>query len=291
MKQLIILAAFGIALVSCKKEGTDTSSESTTTEEMTVDFRQTALAAQDALFKDFDAEAAKTFFSPNYIQHNPGVPTGLEPVLGFLPALKEAGTSVTTHRVLVDGDYVVLHNQYDNAEAFGAKELVGFDVWRMEDGKVAEHWDNLTPLVAETASGRSQVDGPTAITDLEKTEANKTLVSNMMDDVFFGKAPEKITEYISTEQYDQHNPAVKDGLAGLNEALTALAEANNPFIYKKVHKVIGEGNFVLTMSEGEWNQEATAFYDLFRIENGKIVEHWDAIAAIPAEMAHDNGKF
>lgn len=250
-----------------------------------------ALKAQDALFKDYDAQAAQTYFNEDYIQHNPHVPTGLAPILGFLPALKDAGTSVTTHRVLQDGDFIILHNTYDNAQAFGGKELVAFDVWRMENGKVAEHWDNLQAIVKETASGRSQFDGPTEITDLDKTDANKTVIQNFAGDILMGKNPSKVTEYISTEQYHQHNPMVKDGLAGFGEAVQYLKSKNDMFAYTKVHKVLGEGNFVLAMSEGEWHGKPHAFYDLFRLDNGKIVEHWDVISEIPEDMAHSNGKF
>ncbi|MGF1759117.1 nuclear transport factor 2 family protein [Photobacterium sagamiensis] len=253
--------------------------------------KQTVMKAQDAFFKDFDAEEMKKYFREDYIQHNPHVPTGLAPALGFLPVLKEAGLTYKTHRLLEDGDFIVMHNTYDNAEAFGAKEVVTFDVWRMQDGQVAEHWDAISPVIKETASGRSQFDGPTLVTDTDKTEENKQLIANFMEDVFFGKAPEKISEYISTEQYDQHNTMVKDGLDGLNEALAYLASQNNMFDYHKVHRILGEGNFVLTQSEGRWNGKPQAFYDLFRIKDDKIVEHWDIIQEVPEEMAHENGMF
>jgi len=161
----------------------------------------------------------------------------------------------------------------------------------MQDGQVAEHWDGIAPIAKKTASGRSQYDGPTVVEDIDKTDENKKIVTNFMEDVFFGKAPEKITEYISSEQYDQHNTMVKDGLDGLNEALAYLKSQNNMFEYHKVHRILGEGNFVLTQSEGRWNGKAQAFYDLFRINDGKIVEHWDIIQEIPEKMAHDNGMF
>ena len=64
------------------------------------------------------------------------------------------------------------------------------------------------------------------------------------------------------------------------------------FKYTKIHKVLGEGNFVLTISEGEWNGKQQAFYDLLRFENGKAVEHWDVIQEIPAEnLANQNTMF
>ena len=63
--------------------------------------------------------------------------------------------------------------------------------------------------------------------------------------------------------------------------------------YHTIHKVLAEGNFVLTMSEGKLGGNPTAYYDLFRLENGQIVEHWDVIAPIlpKSEWKNDNGKF
>lgn len=255
------------------------------------DLKATAIKAQDAFLKDYSEEGVKRHFMTDYIQHNPHVPTGIEAVLGFLPVLKEAGTTYTNHRLLQDGDFIVFHNSYHNAEVFGANEVVAFDVWRMEDGMVAEHWDAILPKATETASGRSQTDGPVEICDHDKTNANKELAREFVKDILMGANPSKINEYISSEQYDQHNPIVKDGLDGLSEAINALTAQNNMFDYHKLHRVIGEGNFVLTQSEGKWNGEPQAFYDLFRFKNGKLVEHWDVIQQVPAEMVHDNGMF
>jgi predicted SnoaL-like aldol condensation-catalyzing enzyme len=253
--------------------------------------KQVAINAVNALFRDYDVEGIKKYFAQDYIQHNPHVPTGIEPVIGFAPLLKKAGTTTQNHRMIADGDFVVMHNTYDNAEAFGARKVVTFDIFRIANGKVAEHWDAINPLVELTASGRTQVDGPIQITDLNKTQANKTLVKNFVDDVLFGKAPQKITEYINPNQYHQHNVGIKDGLDGLNEAIGQLIAQNNMFKYTKVHKVLGEGNFVVTVSEGEWNGKPQAFYDLFRVENNQIVEHWDVVQEIPAQMAHNNDMF
>ncbi|WP_317055817.1 nuclear transport factor 2 family protein [Roseovarius rhodophyticola] len=253
--------------------------------------REIVLNAMTAIFTQFDADAAAELLAPDYIQHNVAVPTGAAPILGFIPALQESGITVTTHRVISEGDLVVLHNTYENAQAFGAETLVAFDVFRVEDGKIAEHWDNLQVPGGPNPSGRSMVDGITKITDLDKTAANKAIVEAFVADVLQGGAPEKITDYISTDRYLQHNPNVADGLDGLGAALQAMAEAGMEMRYDETHLVVAEGNFVFTASEGAMGDTPTAFFDLFRLEGGKIVEHWDTVSEIPSEMPHDNGKF
>lgn len=240
-----------------------------------------------------DVDTMRELANPDYIQHNPFIPTGLEPFIELLPVLQEAGTTAENIRMFEDGDYVFMHNIWRNAAPFGADTMVSFDIIRVdENGKVAEHWDALQPLVTETASGRTQTDGPTEVTDLDKTEANKALAVALVEDVLMGKNPSKITDYISAENYAQHNPFIKDGLAGIVEAVEALTAQNNMFQYTEIHAVLGEGNFVLTISEGQWNGTTNAFYDLFRMEDGMIVEHWDVIQPVPTEgLANTNGMF
>lgn len=251
--------------------------------------------AVTTLFVDFDPDAASELLAEDYIQHNPDVPTGAQAVLDFLPALEESGLRATPHRVLADGDLVVLHSTYENAALFGAETLIGFDVFRVEDGRLAEHWDNLQPPRAETASGRSMTDGPTEITDLDRTDANRAHVEEFTNEVLLAGQFDRLPEYINGAEggYQQHNPDIADDLDGLAAGFAALAEAGRGITYTQVHAVVAEGNFVFTMSEGTMGETPTAFFDLFRLEDGLIVEHWDTVATIPpaSEMAHDNGKF
>lgn len=223
-----------------------------------------------------------------YIQHNLAVKDGLSGFGEVLSMLPKNSAKVEVVRAFEDGNFVFTHTKYN---FFGPK--IGFDIFRFEDGKIVEHWDNLQEIVKKSASGRTQIDGPTKIEDLDKTKGNKTLVENFVNDVLLGKAPEKITEYISTEKYHQHNPGVKDGLKGLGEALKYLEEQKMPMIYEKNHMILGEGNFVLATSEGKFLNKHVAFYDLFRIEDGKIVEHWDTIEEFPSKelWKNSNGKF
>ena len=244
-----------------------------------------------AIFANFDAAVAERLLAPDYIQHNPGVPTGAAAILGFIPALKESGIKAVTHRVIADGDLVVLHNTYNNAQAFGGDRLVAFDVFRVQDGRVAEHWDNLAPVSPPNPSGRTQTDGAVEIVDLDRTSENRALVIGFVETVLRDGNADRITDFVSTETYRQHNSEIADGLEGLGSALAAWAEQGITMEYTKTHLVAAEGNFVFTGSEGALAGEPTAFYDLFRLEDGRIVEHWDVIASIPSEMAHENGKF
>lgn len=240
--------------------------------------------AMNALFREFDEEEMRALYAQDYIQHNPHVLTGLDAVIGLLPVLKEAGFDYTTHRVLEDGDLLLTHTTYRNAQVFGADEVVAFDLWRMEDGQVAEHWDAIIPVHAETASGRTQTDGMTDVVDLDKTAENKALVESFVRTVLMDQQTDKLDDYIRNGIYDQHNPVVGDGPDALK---TVLGEIKN----NTLHRVIGEGNFVLTQAEGTWGDKPIAIYDLFRVEDGKIAEHWDVLQEIPTNMAHENGMF
>lgn len=247
--------------------------------------------AINAVFTTFDSDAAQSLLAENYIQHNPAVPTGRAPIIDFIPALKESGISVTTHRTLSQDNLVVMHNTYTNAAALGGDELVAFDVFRIENGKVAEHWDNISAVVPANISGNTQTDGATKINDQSLTAENKDLVTEFVTSVLVNGDMSGLAGYFDGDTYIQHNSQIGNGLSGLGTALSALAAQGITMEYHTVHQVIAEGDFVFTMTEGSFGGTPTAFYDLFRVQDGKIAEHWDVISEIPENMAHENGKF
>jgi predicted SnoaL-like aldol condensation-catalyzing enzyme len=235
--------------------------------------------------------AAISYINPNkYIQHNLAVGDGLAGFGAVMQALPQGSAKAQVKRAIQDGEYVMTHTEYN---FFGPK--VGFDVFRFEDGKIVEHWDNLQELAAKNPSGRTQLDGETTIKDLDKTEHNKAIVADFVQTILINGDMAKIGNFIGSEEsaYIQHNSMVADGLDGLGKALGDLAKAGMPMTYSANHKILGEGNFVLAISEGTFLNNHVAFYDLFRIENDKLVEHWDAIETIPAqnEWKNTNGKF
>ncbi|MFV0466921.1 MAG: nuclear transport factor 2 family protein [Lachnospiraceae bacterium] len=243
-------------------------------------------------FATGDVNAAKELLKEEYIQHNLLYETGREAFAGSVSYLGSAPvkTTVRNIRAFEDGDKVFLHTVYNFA---GSGEQIAFDIFRFEDGKIAEHWDNLAAVTPANPSGHTQFDGPVESKEFEKSSANKELVKNFMEDVLMGKNLQKTPEYFDGDNYIQHNSGIADGLSGLGAALEGLAKAGIQMIYTATHQILAEGNQVLAISEGTFGGAPTSYYDLFRIEDGKIAEHWDIMETIAEKdtWANDNGKF
>lgn len=244
-------------------------------------------------FASGDTELAASLLDENYIQHNLAYGTGRDAFIASVEGLAAAPekTTVNNIRAFEDGEYVFLHTVYNFG---GAGEQVAFDIFRFgEDGRIAEHWDNLTALVGENPSGHTQIDGTLEIADLDRTEENRELVRNFLYDVMQGNHPEKTPEYFDADAYIQHNTGIADGVSGLSEALEAMAAQGIEMIYDQVHMVLAQGNYVLAVSEGTFGGAPTSYYDLWRVEDGKIAEHWDVMETIADESTwqNQNGKF
>jgi predicted SnoaL-like aldol condensation-catalyzing enzyme len=94
-------------------------------------------------------EAVERYVGPRYIQHNPQAPDGTEAFIGFVKAFPEG--SVDIRRVVAEGDIVVTHSllKFSSDDERGT---VAADFFRVEDGKVVEHWDVLQPFPEESAN-------------------------------------------------------------------------------------------------------------------------------------------
>lgn len=290
MKQLITSVAIALTIVSCSSTKKEINVKNTQKmESISKISNKDKVVALLNSFNTGDPTPISYINADKYIQHNLQVADGLQGFGEVMHHAPEGGFKANVIRAFEDGDFVFTQTEYD---FFGPK--AGFDVFRFENGKIVEHWDNLLEIQKPNPSGRTQFDGETAITDLDKTAANKNLVKGFIEDVVIHHQMDKITSFINPTKYIQHNPAVADGLDGFGNAMKYFAQNGLVMEYTKLHKVLGQGNFVLTMSEGKFGKgEHTAFYDLFRIENGLIVEHWDVIATIPAKETwkNTNGKF
>ncbi len=234
-----------------------------------------------------DPEAATVVNEAKYIQHNPRTYEGSEGLAELFARLAKTNPRVTFVRVFEDGDFAFAHNEYD----FAGVE-VAFEVFRFEDGKAVEHWDNIQPKQGPNPSGRGMLDGETIITDYDRTEANRHLVVTFAREVLVDRQFDLLDTYID-EELIQHDPEVADGIAALRTALETVVNGVPRIEYHHVHRVLAEGSFALCMSEGRKAGLHSGIYDLFRVADGKIVEHWNTVSAIAprSEWKNQNGKF
>jgi predicted SnoaL-like aldol condensation-catalyzing enzyme len=252
----------------------------------------TARQAMIDIFRKKDATVVDRYFGESFIQHDPNIADGLAGMKSFATEVTNSPTAeITIYRTLVDGDFVLLHSRYEGVVRY-AGPAIAFDLFRFKGGKIVEHWGGQELEAPPNLSGRTQVDGPTEVVDREKTEANRTLVRTYRETVMVSLRFDRIEEFIEGAHYAQHASKIGDGIARLRDRIASVAKEGGQ-LFLTPRRFVAEGNFVLVLSEGDLPSGPTALYDLFRVENGKIVEHWDVLTPIPPrdQRKNANGPF
>ncbi len=233
-------------------------------------------------------EAIQRYAGARYTQHSTGVPDGPEGFVAFFEGFLKRNPvrDIEIVRSIEDGRYVFVH-VYQSLN-HGEARWVTMDMFDTDAaGKIIEHWDVIAAYQADSVSGHTMLDGPTEITDLEQTETNKAHVRMFLVDVLQNRRYDRLARYVSTESYDQHNPNLANGI----DAYAAYLTSKQPTV-DFVFNVIGQGNFVASYSRVVVDAKELAVFDLFRLENGLLVEHWDTIEEIMPRSTWINcGKF
>lgn len=235
-----------------------------------------------------DPEPVAVVNEAKYIQHNPQTHEGSEGLAALFKRLSKTKPRVNMVRAFEDGDFVFAHMEYDFAS-----RKIGFEVFRFEDGQAVEHWDNIQERLGPNPSGHTMVDGPAESADHERTETNRALVHAFVEAVLIGGQLDRLTDFVDENAYTEHHPHHGDGVALLWSALEDEENGQRRYDYQRIHRVLAEGNFVLCISEGNHGGVHSAFYDLYRLAMGKVVEHWNTTEKIAprSEWKNDNGKF
>lgn len=238
-------------------------------------------------------EAINRYAGDRYTQHSTPVRDGKDGFIEFFAdfTARNPKRDIEIVRGFEDGRYVFIHAVQNLND--GESRWVTADIFDTDDqARMIEHWDIIQEWTDETVSGHTQVDGPTEPTDLHKTEENKGLVTAFVADVLVNGEFDKLTDYISTETYTQHNPHIGDGLDGLRAFVESLYERDLSMRYEEIHNVVGSGNFVAVLSKVALAGKERAVIDLFRVDKGRIVEHWDVMEdVLPRDQWVNGGKF
>lgn len=125
----------------------------------------------------------------------------------------------------------------------------------------------------------------------KQTEENKQTVIQFYNEAFNNKDFTAAEKYLG-DYYIQHNPLAADGKEGLKQYIEYV-RTTYPKSHSEIKRIFAEGDYVIVHVHtvrvpGELG---SAIFDLFRFDNGKIVEHWDAIQEVPAQSANNNGMF
>ena len=240
--------------------------------------------------RDGKMEVVKEYSGSRYTQHSTGVADGAQGFMdffkGFLERTKDRDIRVI--RTIEDGSFVFVHVYQDIDN--GTAKWITTDMFDTDtNDKLVEHWDVISAYkeANETVSGNDMILGDFEIKDIDKTEENKALVRSFITEVFQNKKHKEVEKYVSTETYLQHNPNVPNGIDAVKQFL-----ATQDFNYDFIFKIIGQGDHVVSYSKATFNGQELAVFDIFRIENGKIVEHWDNMEPIPPREEWANtGKF
>ncbi len=205
-------------------------------------------------------------------------------VLSFLQRYEKADI-VNIYRLLKEEDKLVVHYLVENDLA---KEVC-FVVLNFINNSFDVLFEIRTKyLGASIYNGRTQIDGETEITDYDKKEENRNVVMLLFNNIFLEGASNHlgaISKYISSEKYYQHNidNKIGDGIEELKKSIIKMSKHNSDLKYDRIIFVLAEGNFVFTISEQDWfnpdvnRNEVWIYFDLFRLENNKIIEHWDIL--------------
>jgi predicted SnoaL-like aldol condensation-catalyzing enzyme len=141
-----------------------------------------------------------------YIQHNPQTHEGSKGLAALFKRLFNTSPRVNIVRAFEDGDFVFAHTEYDFA-----RRNIGFEVFRFEDDREVEHWDNIQQRQEPNQAGRSMVDGPTEAVDQDQTETNRAVVRSFVETVLVGGQLDRLMDFVDVDTYAEHNPGLVDG--------------------------------------------------------------------------------
>ncbi len=218
-------------------------------------------------FNQADVTVVDELIAENYIQHNPTLPNGRDAIKAFVA---EGPFSANIKRIGSEDNLVYVQVEYP------AINTAAFDIFRIENGIIQEHWDVQAainnPLISP-ANGNTVFDGTNSNQkrSIQIEAKNKEIIQIFFDE-FFNKGNANILDEIMTEDYIQHNYDIPNGRESIKPFV-----AKGAFPAEIKHMVAFKDLVFVHTFYPILNSVAV---DLFRLENAKIAEHWDVVQQI-----------
>jgi predicted SnoaL-like aldol condensation-catalyzing enzyme len=240
-----------------------------------------------------DVEAAKKYLDKNYIQHNPIADTGLDGVLAYFSSLgdplkipdrvQKPIVAIVAERDLVA--YAWVDEQENPNEKGQTYTTTWFDMYRIKDGIITEHWDHgtlpegMTPRAYVPTEENPDHESSLASKD-PQLAANKRLVYDMWRTLLDAQQIDEAPKYLHKD-YIQHNPLAVTGLDGFMNFFKRFAQPKplQPHMANFI-EIIAEGDKVVLATLKQYNDAnnepyTTTWFDMWIVEDGLLMEHWD----------------
>lgn len=276
--------------------------------------KSVVLRYMEEVFNKRKLDVLDDIVAKDRIAHNPGERSGRENLKKLLSEKFRQFPEIyaDVKRIVAGGDLVVTQSHYTfrkrdrgNDRAPGSEAVA--DIFRLANGKIVEHWNVIqSPIPEKSVNGNTMFDGGSQYKRMNRKEKtggdeteNKEIVMRYMRDFINGRKIDALDD-IMAEDWIAHNPGERNG----REALKTLAAQwfrQFPELHADVKRIVADGDLVAIQSHytvrkrDRGNDRATgsgATVDIFRLENGEIVEHWDVVQRpIPKKSANENTMF
>ena len=291
-KTLPWLAAVALLATACS--GTSGSAPGTSSSTSAADSSPASETRDKALvlrlyseaFNKDKTDVVKGLVAADYVQHDKSVPGGAAGQIEQFKNLKAKipGAVATVKHVAADRDLVAVQWQ---ASATPANEATGeakADLYRVADGKLVEHWSITQTVPAKTASGNSlfsdvyRYPGKAPTLSEEAEEKNRKFAVTAYRELSDGDV--NVIDKSWDPRYYQHNPAITNGTAPLKGFVQQATKGDSSPDSATPTKG-GGTRFGRTLADGDLVWVFSSDYtvaDIFRVVDGKIIEHWDVVA-------------
>ncbi|MEM6593769.1 MAG: nuclear transport factor 2 family protein [Pseudomonadota bacterium] len=233
-------------------------------------------------------EAVHAYTGHRYTQHSTGVGDGAEGFLAFFEPFVERNPKrdIEIVRIFEDGPWVFC-SAYQSLND-GAEQWVTMDMFYTDpDGLILEHWDTIATYVKDTASGADMVGGATEVDLNIDSTASKALVLEYTKQVRQEGNLDLLDRFVSKDLIQHAAP-----IGAAREGLKAWLSSDEAGTYEMLFHLMGEGDFVVTYGKRHAQGKDIAVFDLYRVKDGLIAEHWMNEEEIsPREAWGNSGKF